>query len=723
MKIIKLIKSLFVVALTVISLPTNAVIEIDENFKQVDIRNTILTAKDFRNDPSFEFAYLETLPFNQNGEIPLDSVGSFWIKLPLKNKLKHEQEFCITTSRFNKIDLYYKDKNHKIIKVTSGLQLPFSDRKNKSKTIAELTFKLRPNSEQDVYIWVRQDIPNFYQYAKLPLTLSIKSQVDKQQQTSEFLLFFFMGAIVLMTIYNLALYFVIKKNVYLFYILNNIFILLFVIAQSGYLDEMFFDSPLFHEKILLVVGNLAFVFYMLFAKSILNFKRYDPPWNNRINISLIIWPFLLLFVVIDLDFIALTFGSIGAIIGYTIVVISCIKAIKAGSDAAKFFLAGNISYYLAILISIFQINHILPNSIAGLTSIEIVEIGTMIQLALFSLTLGAVINVMKSKLNRKELEQEKSKRKEQIRYAHLVEQKNHELEIKVVERTKEIAEISKIIEEKNKDIKDSMNYASRIQNAILPKENSWEEILKDSFCLYLPKDIISGDFYWVARSIETQKTYFAVADCTGHGIPGALLSVIGINNLNRCVNEFGLSEPASILDKLNQLLEEFFSSTENTSFEIQDGMDISLCSIHEIDGKTILEYAGANNPLWIIRSFNCPIVPVGAEKITKAEDGFVLYEFKPNKQPIGKFHQRIPFTNNKIEVLKNDQIYLFSDGFADQFGGTKGKKLKLKNFRNLIFDIHTQSQQNQKLSLRNKFNAWKGNEEQVDDICVIGIRV
>lgn len=698
-------------------------IEITNEFKSEKLANKIGVAKDFRTDGFYDVNYVNALPFQQLKEIPKDSIGSFWIKLSIHNKTQLVKKLSVSTSRFQEIKLYYKSHKHGIININSGLETPFNQRDFVNGSISYLPFEVGPNSKQDVYIWVNQTKPNLYQYAPSPLTLTDFEEEINQKSTSEILLFFFLGAIVLMTFYNLALFIILKKQVYLFYILNNIFILFFVVAQSGFIDTQFFNSPIYHEKILLIVGNIAFIFYMLFSKSILNFKRFDPGWNLRINIALIIWPCLLLFVFLDMDIIAVSFGSIGALIGYTIVVISCIKAIKAGSIPARYFLVGNIFYYLAIIISIFQINSLLPNKIVGLTAIEIVEIGTMIQLALFSLTLGVFINVMRSKLLKKEIETQKQQQKDQIRYAHLVEQKNIELEAKVIQRTKALNNSSKIIEQKNLDILDSMNYARRIQNAILPSREKWNKLLKDSFFLYVPKDIISGDFYWVNQSTNSDKLFFAAADCTGHGIPGAMVSVVGVNSLNKCINEHKLEKPSEILDQLTILVEDSFAETDDSEDEIKDGMDIGLCSIEETNGKTIIEYAGANNPLWIIRSTTNPNEPNNYHKTTDHDSGLTLFEIKADKQPIGKFQNRKPFTNHTIEVFNGDQIYMFTDGFIDQFGGPKGKKFKLNNFRELIFEIQEKNQQQQKLALDNHFKKWKGDEEQVDDICIIGLKI
>ncbi|MDF1672903.1 MAG: tetratricopeptide repeat protein [Vicingaceae bacterium] len=265
-----------------------------------------------------------------------------------------------------------------------------------------------------------------------------------------------------------------------------------------------------------------------------------------------------------------------------------------------------------------------------------------------------------------------------------------------VEKQKTVVELAHTeLEEKNKEITDSIQYAKRIQNAILPPNKVVKEYLQESFIYYKPKDIVAGDFYWLEHS--EGKVLFAAADCTGHGVPGAMVSVVCNNGLNRSVREYGLTDPGKILDKTREIVVEEFEKSED---EVKDGMDIALCSL---EGNT-LKYAGAHNPLWVIR------------------DGELL-ETKANKQPIGQFDNPEPYTTHTLELEKGDSLYIFSDGYADQFGGEKGKKLKTANFKQLLLSIHKESMDKQKQLIDEAFEKWKGNLEQLDDVCVIGVKI
>ena len=281
----------------------------------------------------------------------------------------------------------------------------------------------------------------------------------------------------------------------------------------------------------------------------------------------------------------------------------------------------------------------------------------------------------------------------------------------IIEGQKEQVEFARAeLEEKNLSIMDSINYAKRIQTALLPPQKEIDQLLPDSFVFYEPKDVVAGDFYWMAPYASAHDSeagvLFAVADCTGHGVPGALVSVVCNNGLNRSVREFGLTEPGKILEKTREIVIAEFEKSEE---EVKDGMDIALCSIQyapDNAGTAVIHYAGAHNPLWVIRK--------GAEDV---------HQIKASKQPIGKFDDQAGFETHQLELQKGDIIYLFSDGFADQFGGHKGKKFKTRALRQLLLSVRHLPMAEQNKKLNYAFHAWKDDYEQVDDVCVMGVRV
>jgi ligand-binding sensor domain-containing protein/serine phosphatase RsbU (regulator of sigma subunit) len=257
------------------------------------------------------------------------------------------------------------------------------------------------------------------------------------------------------------------------------------------------------------------------------------------------------------------------------------------------------------------------------------------------------------------------------------------------------------IDEKNKDITDSIHYAKRIQQAILPSDSGVKQLLPDSFIFYKPKDIVSGDFYWMEQ--WGPQTLIAAVDCTGHGVPGAFMSIVAHNILTQAVNVLGLSKPALILNETNtQLTKKLNQNSEEAT--VRDGMDIALCAINY--KKSTMEFAGANNPLWLIR--NGQVIEINGDKF-----------------PIGAFvgEELQRFTNHEWEIQKGDCIYIFTDGFADQFGGPKGKKFKYKQFQELLLRICQLPMSEQKEILEKVNEEWQGSLEQVDDVLIIGIRI
>ncbi|MBN8703375.1 MAG: SpoIIE family protein phosphatase [Bacteroidetes bacterium] len=274
----------------------------------------------------------------------------------------------------------------------------------------------------------------------------------------------------------------------------------------------------------------------------------------------------------------------------------------------------------------------------------------------------------------------------------------------------------KEIEQTNKNITDSILYAKRIQDAILPRKKKIYNVLPQSFVFYKPKDIVSGDFYWLHE--QGDHLLIAAVDCTGHGVPGAFVSIVGNDGLLRAVNEFGLTVPGKIMDKLNSLVEETLRH-DDTTF-VRDGMDMALCAIN-FKNKTV-SYSGAQNPLYIIRKKEYG-TPLPEAKALISTETHQLFELKADKQPIGFFEGRKNFTTHTISAMPDDTFYIFSDGYADQFGGPKGKKFMYKKFKELLLNIQNLTIIEQRQVLESSFDAWRGNLEQVDDVCVIGFKI
>ena len=285
----------------------------------------------------------------------------------------------------------------------------------------------------------------------------------------------------------------------------------------------------------------------------------------------------------------------------------------------------------------------------------------------------------------------------QARFDEKLQEYQYDLKTLVHLKTIELNKALNKQKAQKQELTDSINYAKRIQKAILTAPNSIKEFLPESFEFYQPKDIIAGDFY-VAEKIDN-KILLAVADCTGHGVPGAIISVVCHNAMKRAIRRLGLSDPAKILNETRSLIMESFQGSPE---EINDGMDIALCIL---DSNSLeLNYAGANINLHYFKD--------NALQIIKAD-----------KQPVGNHVRQKPYTNHKIHLNKNDSIFLFTDGYPDQFGGPKGKKFKHQQLRKLLQDFQPASSVEQFEFVSKTFNTWKGHLAQIDDVCVMGIKL
>jgi len=267
------------------------------------------------------------------------------------------------------------------------------------------------------------------------------------------------------------------------------------------------------------------------------------------------------------------------------------------------------------------------------------------------------------------------------------------LEEKVKERTAEI-------EAQKQEITSSIEYASRIQMAMLPADELFNNSFSDHFVIFKPRNIVSGDFYWIGE--DEHRIFFTVADCTGHGVPGAFMSTLGISALNEIItNNKGL-KANTVLGFLRDKVKTSLNQTGKDG-EASDGMDIAFCALHK--NRKILEFSGAYNPLILFRNGE-------------------MLEYKADRMPIGiHYVEKDSFTNTEISIKKGDILYLFSDGFADQFGGDTGTKYKISKLKKLLAGMHKKPMSEQCLAIENEFERWRGSNEQVDDVTIIGIRI
>lgn len=291
---------------------------------------------------------------------------------------------------------------------------------------------------------------------------------------------------------------------------------------------------------------------------------------------------------------------------------------------------------------------------------------------------------------------------------------------KTIALQKEEVELQKLeIEEKHLEITDSINYAEKIQTALLGNNDVWSKIGSDRFIYFRPKDMVSGDFHWCSRLLDQNKLAWVAADCTGHGVPGAMMSMLGIGLLNEVIGDPLYQKPSSILKKLREKIIRSLAN-ENDENQRKDGMDMMLCILDSQTQK--LNFSGANNPIWIVSKKEQ--LNIEAKSLKATNKDLYLHEIKSSKQPVGLYTGELKdYLEYEVQLEKGDLIYTFSDGFPDQFGGEKGKKFKYNNFKQLLLSKAELDLSSQLENLDTTFINWKGSFDQIDDVLVIGVRI
>ncbi|MFH2141722.1 MAG: 7TM diverse intracellular signaling domain-containing protein [Bacteroidota bacterium] len=547
----------------------------------------------------------------------------------------------------------------------------------------------------------------------------------------------FIGIIIIMILFNLFLFLSVKHKSYLYYIL--------MLVGCG---AIWINNYKFHYEYLLsghplntvndigmLISSFFGIFLILFTQNFLETKIRHKKWHFVFNLVIVL---LILLPVANYFFHqfynifrSISFSS-GLIVFLMIFILSIISLRKKFRPARYFFLAnvlfciGAIIFILGAL-GIIGINWFVINSM---------QAGTIFQIALFSFALADRINILKHENEASQLKIIKQLEENEA----LKDKVNRELEQKVKERTIEISQQKEEIEtqrdeieaqrdmvirqkdqieEIHEELTSSIRYAKRIQSAVLPSSDQMAEILGDHFVFFAPRDIVSGDFYWATKLKKW--IIFCVADCTGHGVPGAFMSMLGITFLNEIVRKEEITNAA---DVLNQLRKSVVASLkqQGRSMEQKDGMDISFCVI---DTKTnILQFAGANNQIYLVRRQQSEVA-VGSEmhNLQTTTADYRLIEIKGDKMPIAIHERMTPFTLHEHELEKEDSLYLVTDGFSDQFGGTEKKKYSRKSLKNLILKHCDKPMFVQKQIFSKTLSEWMGDSPQIDDITLMGIKL
>ncbi len=526
----------------------------------------------------------------------------------------------------------------------------------------------------------------------------------------------FIGIIIIMSVYNFFIYLSIKEKSYIYYILHILLTGLATITFAGYgFDILWAEFPWLNEYIYAFVVNLPNCFLIGFSIYFLETYKYAPVWHK------ILLLFVFLFIANTLW--ALTGNYASIVLGQLLILILCLflfiislRIYLKGHKTARFYIMANTAFIAGVVLIILVSNRLIPNNFF---TAHANQIGTILEILLFSL---ALTDKIKTLTNEREEAQ-----KENLR---LIEEQKEILEQKVRERTKEletanqeiiaqneelmqqqeeILAVNEALEQSNMIIKHtsdrlnkSIQYANRIQQVILPKKEKINHFFKEHFALYFPKDVVSGDFYWFTL-LNEQKAIFVLADCTGHGVPGAFMSIIGSTLLHEITKTKHIHLPSEIIYNLDIAIRNILKQEQSRN---SDGMDIAVCLFEkEANTKTYqILFAGAKSDLFYIKENQ-------------------IYKLNGDRISVGGLSNKVKtFKNEKITLQEGDLIYFSSDGYIDQ-NNVERKRFGSHQFKELLLSIATLPMQEQEIRLLEVLKAYQQDEEQRDDISVIGIKL
>jgi len=647
----------------------------DQEFRMVDFANP---------DP----ALLNSLP------------GScIWFRINFVNRSTRQFAFHLQRNDFSEFDeyrLFQQFANGMITVRKSGNKL---HPRNKDVNISgsdDLRIFLPPGEADTLYL--RVSLGEESVLSTLVFTISTHESVIAKDRSKRLVFGVFVGIMLIMILYHIPLFVKGRENSYLFYILYILAFLFFFLDKEGYIYELM--PHLTSTPITIFLLEIFLLFFLLFGRSYLDTRNTVQSWDTilllavwftvsglTLQLAIMILQGMGVNVPMFIQLGALAINIVSGIGSLFLAIVPAMILTRENYQPARYFLFANLFLILGI-----TLNFAMKDYALGKHSLEF---GVTLQILAFSIGLSERINLLKKS---KEVAQRRiiDQLKEN---AALKDKVNRELEDKVQERTFEIQAQKEQIEKQNKEIKYSFDYAKKIQNTVLPGNEVFETLFGEHFIFFKPRDIVSGDFYWISQN--GTKIVLTAADCTGHGVPGSLMSMLGITMLHEIVNEKSVAHTEEILNQLRLSIARTLKQ-EGKIGEQKDGIDMALVIY---DTKTRkLEFSGANNPIYIVRNGE-------------------MLEYKGNNMPVAFYEKMSDFTRYTIDMKQGDRVYMFTDGFPDQFGGPQGKKFKYRPFKDLLLEVHERPMEEQHKILSLIFDEWKGDLSQIDDVLVIGLRL
>lgn len=622
-----------------------------------------------------------------------------WFRFNFVNRSTRQVSFHLQRNDFAEFNEYWLyqmfDNNMVTVRKSGNSLLPRKKDVNISGS-DDLRIFLPPGEKDTLYLRVTLGPESVL--SDLTFTVSTRNSVLAHDRTKRLVFGIFTGILLIMVLYHIPLFVRGRETSYLYYILYILAFLFFFINKEGYIYELI--PRMTTAPISIFLLEIFLLFYLLFGRSYLDTRNTLQSWDTILLIA--VWftvgGLILNFTIILLQGLGVDVPFVIELGGFAIMIVSAIGCLflaivpamiltRENFQPARYFLFANLFLILGI-----ATNYALAGYTIGKHSLEL---GVTLQILTFSIGLSERINLLKRSrevAQRRIIDQLKEN-------AALKDKVNRELEDKVQERTFEIQAQKEHIEKQNKEIKYSFDYAKKIQNTVLPGNEVFETLFGEHFIFYKPRDIVSGDFYWVSQT--GRKIVLTAADCTGHGVPGSLMSMLGITMLHEIVNEKGVTGSDEILNQLRLSIARTLKQ-EGKIGEQKDGIDMALI-IYDPETRQ-LEFSGANNPIYIVRNGE-------------------MLEYKGNNMPVAYYEQMSDFTRYTIDMKQGDRVYMFTDGFPDQFGGPQGKKFKYRPFKDLLLEVHERPMEEQHRILSLIFDEWKGDLGQIDDVLVIGLRL
>ena len=615
------------------------------------------------------------------------SKSVYWARLKINMQVEDGRDWLIWIARSMPSRLYIPTVKSGYLQTDTDPLAPFSERKIKN---PDFVFDLPKTLDHSKYVYIRVE-PSFLGYVSIEI--KILSEKDFSQNYSSYLLIqgIYYGFIIVMVFYNLFIYFAVRESSYFYYVVYTAMFGPFMFSMDGLSFQYLWpDMPYWNLFAFAIMMSLSVSFSIRFFQMFLGTKAHTPSLHKVCNIVVLLWLTSIPITIIYIQIVMALFPLLGlATIAISVSVFR--SRIKQGSRAAKlltiafsFLIAGDFVFALSGL-------GVLP--LNGFTTYGL-QIGSAMEVVFLSLALADRINTMNKRLTTQAVTLENN----------AVELKEHgeQLEEKVEIRTGELSEANSELSKKNEQIHDSLRYSVTMQHSLIPDKNILKQSFQDHFVIWEPRDVVSGDIYFC---FPTQTgCLLAVIDCTGHGVPGAFMTMIAGSGFQSILNETYLGNPAGMLTALNQFVTSTLRQTSDDS-KSDNGMDMGLCCINTEDKK--ITYAGAKFSLLML-------------------DEKGLNEIKGDRRSVGyKQTEKSTgeFTNHTIKISQNTAYYLHSDGIVDQSGGAKGFGFGNKRFKKLLIDNHQKPFSEQKEIIVQALYEYQGNNSRRDDVTVVGFSV